>query len=74
MDTNQDILLAKWHQLKWGKLSDDDTAQLSGKTEILAGILQQRYGYSRAQAEIEINKLLCGRGRRTACSLASQCE
>jgi uncharacterized protein YjbJ (UPF0337 family) len=64
MDSNQDILLGKWHELrgrvrqKWGKLSDDDLTRLSGKTEELAGILQQRYGYSKAQAEIEINKWL----------------
>jgi uncharacterized protein YjbJ (UPF0337 family) len=62
MDTTKDILLGKWHELKgqvrqkWGKLTDDDFARLSGKTEELAGILQQRYGYARAQAEIEINK------------------
>jgi uncharacterized protein YjbJ (UPF0337 family) len=64
MDSNQDILLGKWHELrgrvrqKWSKLSDDDLTRLSGKTEELAGILQQRYGYSKAQAEIEINKWL----------------
>ncbi|MGD0173375.1 MAG: CsbD family protein [Anaerolineales bacterium] len=64
MDTTQDILLGKWHELKgqvrqqWGKLTDDDMTRLSGKTEELAGVLQQRYGYSKAQAEIEINKWL----------------
>lgn len=64
MDANKDVLLGKWHELKgqarqkWGKLTDDDVARLGGKTEELAGILQQRYGYSKAQAEIEINKWL----------------
>ena len=43
---------------KWGKLTDDDLTQLSGKTEHLAGILQQRYGYGKAQAEKEINNWL----------------
>ncbi len=61
MSATQDIVLGKWHELKgqvrqqWGKLTDDDLAQLSGKTEELVGVLQQRYGYGKAQAEIEIN-------------------
>ena len=64
MDSTKDILLGKWHELKgqvrqqWGKLTDDDLTRLSGKTEELAGILQQRYGYSKAQAEMEIKKWL----------------
>jgi len=62
MDANQDIVQGKWSELKdqvkqqWGKLSDDDLARLSGKTDELAGVLQQRYGYGKAQAKIEINK------------------
>jgi uncharacterized protein YjbJ (UPF0337 family) len=62
MDANQDILTGKWHELKgqvkqqWGKLTDDDLQRLGGKTEELAGVLQQRYGYGKAQAEIEINQ------------------
>ena len=61
MDATQDILLGKWHELKgqvrqqWGKLTEDDLTRLSGKTEELAGILQQRYGYGKAQATKEIN-------------------
>ena len=62
MDASQDILRGKWHELKgqvkqqWGKLTDDDLTRLSGKTEELAGILQQRYGYGKAPAELEINQ------------------
>jgi len=64
MEATQDILFGKWHELKgqvrqqWGKLTDDDVLQLSGKTEELAGVLQQRYGYGKAQAETEINNWL----------------
>jgi uncharacterized protein YjbJ (UPF0337 family) len=67
MDGNKDILLGKWHELKgqvrqqWGKLTDDDFTRLSGKAEELAGALQQRYGYSKAQAEMEITKWLSDR-------------
>jgi len=59
-----DLKFEKWHELKgqvrqkWGKLTDDDFARLSGKTEELVGVLQQRYGYGRAQAELEINHWL----------------
>jgi uncharacterized protein YjbJ (UPF0337 family) len=64
MDATQNILQGKWHELKgqvrqqWGKLTDDDMTQLSGKTEELIGVLQQRYGYGKAQAETEISKWL----------------
>ena len=64
MDATNDILFGKWHELKgqvrqqWGKLTDDDFTQLSGKTEELSGILQQRYGYYKAKADAEINNWL----------------
>jgi uncharacterized protein YjbJ (UPF0337 family) len=64
MDATKDILLGKWHELKgqvrqqWGKLTDDDLTRLSGKTEELSGLLQQRYGYDKAKAETEINNWL----------------
>ena len=64
MDANKDMMQGKWHELKgqvkqqWGKLTDDDVTRLSGKTEELAGILQQKYGYGKAQAELEINNWL----------------
>jgi uncharacterized protein YjbJ (UPF0337 family) len=56
MSSNNDIILGKWHELKgqvrqrWGKLTEDDVARLSGKTEELAGVLRQRIGYAKAQA------------------------
>ena len=71
MSETQDILIGKWHELKgrvrqrWGKLTGDDLARLSGKTEELVGVLQQRYGYGKAQAEIEINHWLSDQNRPT---------
>ena len=70
MDANKDIVQGKWHELKgqvkqqWGKLTDDDITRLSGKAEELVGVLQQRYGYGKAQAEMEIDNWL--RDRDTA--------
>ena len=64
MSTAQDILLTRWPGLKghvrqkWAKLTVDDLAQLSGATEELVSVLRQRYGYGKAQAEIEISNWL----------------
>ena len=61
MDVNQDILEGKWHELKglvrqqWGKLTDDDVERMSGKMEEFSGVLQQRYGYDKAQADKAID-------------------
>ena len=64
MDPTRDTLPGKWNDLKgqmrqkWGKLTTDDLTRLNGTTGELAGALQQRYGYSKPQAEIEINNWL----------------
>jgi uncharacterized protein YjbJ (UPF0337 family) len=66
MDPTKDALPGNWHDLKgqvrqkWGKLTADDLSRMNGTTGELAGALQQRYGYSRPQAEIEINIWLHG--------------
>jgi uncharacterized protein YjbJ (UPF0337 family) len=54
---NTDTMQGKWKQMKgavkqrWGKLTDDDLTALSGKKDELVGKLQERYGYTREQAE-----------------------
>lgn len=69
MEASRDVLYGKWHEVKgkvrqqWGKLTDDDFTRLSGKTEELAGALQQRYGYGKAQAENEINDWLASHNK-----------
>ena len=61
MDATQDILQGKWHELKgqarqtFAKLTDDDVERLSGKMEELSGVLQQKYGYNKAQADKAID-------------------
>jgi uncharacterized protein YjbJ (UPF0337 family) len=53
----QDMLKGAWKQMKgtvkqkWGKLTDDDLMQIDGNKDMLIGKLQQRYGYSKAEAE-----------------------
>ena len=64
MDANKDILQGKWHELKgqarqrFAKLTDDDVERLSGKMEELSGVLQKKYGYDRARADLEITNWL----------------
>jgi uncharacterized protein YjbJ (UPF0337 family) len=59
---NRDTLKGQWTQLKgqlrkqWGKLTDDEVDQIQGNAEILVGKLQERYGYSREQAERELDR------------------
>jgi uncharacterized protein YjbJ (UPF0337 family) len=53
----QDMLKGAWKQMKgtvkqqWGKLTDDDLMEIDGNKDILVGKLQQRYGYSKAEAQ-----------------------
>jgi uncharacterized protein YjbJ (UPF0337 family) len=67
---NRDVLSGKWHQLRgdakrmWGKLTDDDLDQIDGQREKLAGILQEKYGYSRDHAEREIDQFVDKSGDR----------
>jgi uncharacterized protein YjbJ (UPF0337 family) len=59
---NNDIVEGKWKQIRgeakawWGKLTDDDLERAAGKFDVLAGILQEKYGYTRERAADEINK------------------
>ena len=56
---NSVVLKGKWQQLKgeariqWGRLTDDDLDQIQGNIQKLAGKLQERYGYERAEADRE---------------------
>jgi len=56
---NSDIFEGKWKQLKgsvkkqWGKLTDDDVASMTGQKDQLVGKLQERYGYTKDQAQKE---------------------
>ena len=61
---NRDIFEGKWKEMRgqvkewWGKLTDDDLEQVGGKADRLIGLLQQKYGYSREQAEQEFERRL----------------
>lgn len=58
---NSDEMKGKWKQLtgdvkkRWGKLTDDDLAEIGGDRDKLVGKLQERYGKSREEAEKELD-------------------
>jgi uncharacterized protein YjbJ (UPF0337 family) len=61
MKMNWDSMEGQWMQMKgkmkekWGKLTDDDWKQIAGKKDQFLGKLQERYGYSREQAESDLS-------------------
>ncbi len=56
------VFVGKWTQVRaeakgwWGELTDDDLDKAAGRLDVFVGMLQEKYGYSRAQAEEEIEK------------------
>jgi uncharacterized protein YjbJ (UPF0337 family) len=54
---NDDVMGGMWKQIKgsvksaFGKLTDDDVTEIEGNSDKAVGKLQERYGYSRADAE-----------------------
>jgi Uncharacterized protein conserved in bacteria len=61
---NKDILVGQWKQLKgkvkqqWGRLTDNELDKISGRYDELAGLIQERYGYSRDEAVNELDMFL----------------
>jgi uncharacterized protein YjbJ (UPF0337 family) len=61
---NSDILEGNWKQLRgqikimWGRLTDDEVDQIDGHQDRLVGILQEKYGYTREEAENSVNDFL----------------
>ena len=61
---NRNILEGNWKQIrgtireKWGELTDDELDQIAGKRDRLAGVLQERYGYTQVEAERQIDEFL----------------
>lgn len=68
---NDDVLGGMWKQLKgqvkqqWGKLTDDDLEQISGKKDEVIGLVQERYGWERARAEQEVTDFFDRQERQT---------
>ena len=61
---NQEVFAGQWKQMRgelkswWGKLADDDFDRIGGQQDKLIGVLQEKYGYARAQAQQEVERHL----------------
>jgi len=59
-----DILAGNWKQLKgrlkekWGDLTDDDLDKIDGQRERLIGVIQEKYGKEKQQAQQEVDAYL----------------
>lgn len=59
---NQDIIQGQWKQVSgqlrnwWGRLTDNDVQQIQGNRDKLVGLLQERFGWTKEQANAEVNR------------------
>lgn len=64
---NSDQIQGKWKQLKgeakiaWGKLTDDELDKAEGHADKLAGLVQERYGKTKEEAEKEVRNFFDSR-------------
>jgi uncharacterized protein YjbJ (UPF0337 family) len=56
--------MGQWKQIRgkikefWGDLTDDDLDRINGRYDQLVGVLQERYGYSKVDAEARVSEFL----------------
>tara|TARA_R110001599_G_scaffold353869_1_gene601204 strand:- start:15118 stop:15309 length:192 start_codon:yes stop_codon:yes gene_type:complete len=61
---NSDIAEGKWKQLKgkiqqkWGDLTDDELDKVAGKRQEFVGLLQEKHGKTKEEAEEEFDALM----------------
>jgi uncharacterized protein YjbJ (UPF0337 family) len=61
---NHDIFAGHWKQMRgtlkswWGKLTDDDFESIEGQKNKLIGVVEEKYGYTRDQAQEEVDRRL----------------
>mgnify|MGYP001148316447 CR=1 FL=1 len=59
---NWDLIQGKWKELKgkakekWGELTDDDLEVIKGNKDQLVGLIQNRYGKAKEEAEKEVEE------------------
>ena len=59
---NWDMIQGKWKELKgrakkkWGDLTDDDLDVIEGNRDQLVGLIQNRYGKAKEEAEKEVEE------------------
>jgi len=61
---NDDVFTGQWTQLRgsvkswWGRLTDDDLDRIGGQKDRLVGLVQEKYGQTREQAQHEVEQRL----------------
>jgi uncharacterized protein YjbJ (UPF0337 family) len=61
---NEDVFAGQWKQMRgelkswWGKLADNDCDRIGGQKDKLVGVVQEKYGYAREQAQQEVDRRL----------------
>lgn len=61
---SSDILKGNWKQMtgaiqsKWGELTGDEVDQVEGDRERLIGLIQEKYGLAKADAEVEVDRFI----------------
>jgi uncharacterized protein YjbJ (UPF0337 family) len=59
---NWDQVQGNWKQVtgrvkeQWGRLTDDDFDVIAGRRDQLAGVIQERYGVAREEAEWQVTE------------------
>jgi uncharacterized protein YjbJ (UPF0337 family) len=60
----REVLKGKWKEVagqvkaQWGKLTDDDLDRIEGRRDQIVGLLQQRYGYAKREAEDQLDEFV----------------
>ena len=60
---NWDQIQGNWKQVAgkvretWGKITDDDFERIAGKRDQLIGMIQQRYGVAKEEAETQVRRV-----------------
>lgn len=61
---NSDTLKGQWKQVmgrakeSWGKLTDDELLRVEGNAQRLSGLVQERYGVTREEAEDQVRRFV----------------
>jgi len=64
------IIVAKWNEWKedlrahWGRVTEEDWRRIEADREGLLTVLQERYGYTRGDAEREVDAFVAARHAR----------
>ncbi|MBY5971981.1 hypothetical protein PSM7751_00343 [Pseudooceanicola marinus] len=65
---NWDRIEGNWKQIKgeaisqWGKLTDDDVDVANGDRQKLVGLVQERYGVAKDEAERQVDEFAAKHG------------